>query len=210
MNLHDLMIQFNDWFLRIAQDYGYFGIFVGSFADSLIPIIPSELIMGAGGYLVAQGKLNFILTLIASLIGNISASVIIWYAGKKMGMGLIDRFGKYLHFSHHDYDRAKVTFNNGGYFSVFYCQFIPFFRMLISVPSGILNLNLKKFVIATLAGAAIWNSGWIVAGMYFSNNITKIVDFVDKIKYPLLAFATIVILFLITRWYKNNHVTESA
>jgi membrane protein DedA with SNARE-associated domain len=209
MKLQDLIIQFNDWFLRAAENYGYFGIFFGAFADSIFPLVPSEVIMGAGGYLISQGKLNFVLTLIASLLGNICASIIIWYAGKKLGTGLIDRFGKYLNFSHKDYEKAQLTFNKSGYFSVFYCQFIPLLRSLISIPSGILNLNLKKFILATLAGATIWNSGWLIAGVYFSNNFTQIVDFVDMIKYPLLACATIVILFLITRWYKNNHVTET-
>jgi membrane protein DedA with SNARE-associated domain len=208
MNLHNLMIAFNDWFLTIAENYGYLGIFFGSFADSIIPIVPSELIMGAGGYLISQGKLNFAITLIVSLMGNISASIVIWFAGKKLGTGLIDRFGKYLHFSHHDYIKAQETFNSGGYFSVFYCQFIPLLRALISIPSGILNLELKKFVLATLAGAAIWNSGWLIAGIQFSKNFTQIVDFVDSIKYPLIIVSSAIISFVLYRWYKKNHVTD--
>lgn len=208
MNLQNLIVAFNDWFLKIADNYGYFGVFFGAFADSIIPIVPSELVMGTAGYLISQGKMNFFITLIVSLLGNILASLIFWYAGQKLGTKLIDKFGKYLNFSQHDYIKAKDTFDKGGYFSVFYCQFIPLLRSLISIPSGILKLNLKKFVLATLAGAAVWNSAWLIAGIQFSNNFMQIVDFVDSIKYPLILVSCSVIGFVLYRWYNKNHVVD--
>ena len=192
------------WMLYLAENYGYFGIFFGSFADVILPIVPSEIVLGLAGSYVAAGKLNFLLTLITSLAGNLSAASLLWYAGKRWGTGLIERFGKYLQFTHEDLNKAEERFNNGGYLFVFFSQFIPLMRSLIPIPSGILDLSYKKFIICIGLGAAIWNTALITAGFYLRENFEIIDDIIKKYGYPLLLIIIIVMAYFIIMFYKNK------
>jgi membrane protein DedA with SNARE-associated domain len=192
------------WMLNLAENYGYLGIFFGAFADVILPIIPSEIVLGLAGSYVAAGKLNFIFTLIASLAGNLSAASLLWYAGKKWGTGLIERFGKYLQFTHDDLVVAERKFNNGGYFFVFFSQFVPLMRSLIPIPSGILDLSYKKFIICIGLGATIWNTALITAGFYLRENFEIIDDVIKKFGYPLLFLVLCVLIYFVIMFYKGK------
>jgi membrane protein DedA with SNARE-associated domain len=196
-------------FLFIADKFGYAGIFFGAFADVVIPIVPSELVLGLAGSYVQAGKLNFILTLIVSLLGNLSAASLLWFLGKKYGHPFIDKFGKFLNFDHKDLENAERKFNKGGYLFVFFSQFIPLMRSLIPIPSGVLELNYKKFIISIACGATIWNTLLITIGYNLRGNYGDIVNIIKQFGYPLLYICVIVFIFLIIRFYLQKQKNKT-
>jgi membrane protein DedA with SNARE-associated domain len=145
-------------FLGLGQNYGYLAVFVGALADSLIPIVPSEIVFGSAGFWAYKGYINLPIAIIIAVIGNLIASAIFWYLGKQYGHDFLLKWGKYLGFGAKEMDKSEKVFAKWGYISVFVCQFIPLFRSLISIPSGILELEFKKFMVATALGAAVWNA----------------------------------------------------
>ncbi|AZV41511.1 membrane protein [Peribacillus asahii] len=52
--------------LQFFSDLGYIGIMLGL----MVEVIPSELVLGYGGYLVGIGQLTFSGALIAGVIGG--------------------------------------------------------------------------------------------------------------------------------------------
>ena len=52
------MNQISEWVLAIMAKFGYLGIIFAMFAENVFPPIPSEIIMPAAGFAVAQGDLN--------------------------------------------------------------------------------------------------------------------------------------------------------
>jgi membrane protein DedA with SNARE-associated domain len=154
-------------FLDLGQNYGYLAVFAGALADSLIPIVPSEIVFGSAGYWAYKGYINLPIAVIVAVIGNLFASAVFWYLGKKYGHDFLLKWGKYLGFGPKEMDRSEKVFAKWGYISVFVCQFIPLFRSLISIPSGILELEFKKFMVATALGATVWSA----ALMLFAYNL---------------------------------------
>jgi membrane protein DedA with SNARE-associated domain len=197
-------------FLSFGENYGYLAIFFGSLADSLIPIVPSELVYGAGGYWAYKGYINIPVAVAIAVFGNLLCSALFWYLGKKYGHSFILKWGKYLGFTSKDMDKAEKVFEKYGYWSVLVCQFIPLFRSLISIPSGILELHFRKFMIFTAIGATIWNGVLMVIAYNLGENWGQIAIMVSKFGKPLFVIACLIILGFAIYWgnklYKNRNV----
>lgn len=204
-NLSFLLEILSEFFLQLTRDYGYLGVFIGSFADSLFPLVPSEVVLGVAGALIYQGVLNPWLALIVSIIGNLLASIVVWYAGHRLGEGLVLKYGKYLQFDEKDLEKSKNIFNKWGYFSVFFCQFIPILRSIISIPSGILKLDITKFLILTAMGATIWNSTIMYIGFTLGANWKHVDEYINKYGKPLFYVAAVIIIIGIIYFYYNKN-----
>lgn len=186
-------------FLTFGENYGYLAIFIGALADSLIPIVPSEIVFGSAGFWAYKGYINLPIAVIIAVLGNLIASALFWYLGKKYGHDYLLKWGKYLGFSSKDMSKSEKIFEKWGYWSVFVCQFIPLFRSLISIPSGILELDFKKFMLATAFGATIWNAILMILAYNLGENWSQIGDMISKFGKPLFYAATIVLVVLITK-----------
>jgi membrane protein DedA with SNARE-associated domain len=199
----------DQWFLVFVEKFGYLGIFVGSFLDVIFPIVPSEIIMGVTGSYVAAGKLNIFISIAVSLIGNLTAASIMWYLGKTYGTPLLEKYGKIIHFSHEDLIKAEEKFNKYGYFFVFFSQCVPLMRSLITAPSGILQLDYKKYILSIAAGSLIWTVFLINVGIYVRGNFQQINDIVKSFGYPLLAIVVIGLVGIVAKFYIDKNKSEA-
>jgi membrane protein DedA with SNARE-associated domain len=199
----------DQWFLVFIEKFGYLGIFVGSFLDVIFPVVPSEIIMGVTGSYIAAGKLNIFIAIIISLIGNLSAATIMWYLGKTYGTPLLEKYGKIIHFSHEDLVKAEEKFNKYGYFFVFFSQCVPLMRSLITAPSGILQLDYKKYILSIAAGSLIWTVFLINVGIYLRGNYHQLADIVKSFGYPLLAIVVIGLIGIVVKFYLDKNRSNS-
>lgn len=191
-------------FVYLTIEYGYLGIFIGAFLDVIIPIVPSEIILGLTGVGIAKGTLIFLPALLVALLGNLSAATLLWYLGKKYGHDFILKYGKYMSFDSNNLKQAENMFNKRGYFAVFFSQFVPLMRSLIPIPSGVLNLSYKKFIICIGLGATIWNTILITAGYYLGDNYGLIEVKVKEYGYPLLGLCVLFLFIGVAIFYHKK------
>jgi membrane protein DedA with SNARE-associated domain len=86
-----------------------------------------------------------------------------YYGGKPFVL----KAGKYLLLNPHDLEWTEDFFSRRkGTITLFISRFIPVVRHLVSVPAGTGKMKLLPFLLATLAGATIWNSFLLACGMY--------------------------------------------
>ncbi|MBC7471851.1 MAG: DedA family protein [candidate division SR1 bacterium] len=195
-------------FLTLGEHYGYLAIFIGALADSLIPIVPSEIVFGSAGFWAYKGYINLVVAVIIAVLGNLIASALFWYLGKKYGHNYLIIWGKYLGFNSKDMAKSEKIFEKWGYWSVFVCQFIPLFRSLISIPSGILELNFRKFMFATALGASIWNAILMILAYNLGENWSQIGDIISKVGKPLFYIATLVLIALATKIIYSKYLKQ--
>jgi membrane protein DedA with SNARE-associated domain len=168
---------------------GYWGIALLMMVENVFPPIPSEVIMGIGGVLVARGTMEFWPLIAAGTIGSTAGNYVWYWVGDRWGYRrlypLIERHGRWLVMSCEDLDKAVKFFQSHGQWVVFVLRFSPFLRTMVSLPAGLAHMSLWRFLLFTALGAAIWNTllveggrrlaplieeyeslaGWMVAGM---------------------------------------------
>lgn len=185
--------------LQVISTIGYAGVFLLMAAESTVLPIPSEMVLPFAGYLVSLGDFGVIETIIAALAGSILGSLISYYLGKKIGRAAIIRFGEKLFLKEEHLNLAHEWFDKYGEKTIFVCRFIPAVRHVISIPAGVAEMNLKKFVAYTALGAFFWNMILIFAGMLLQKNWEIILEYSQIADIAIIAIAVALVAFFIFR-----------
>jgi membrane protein DedA with SNARE-associated domain len=168
--LEQILGQIGIFAVNVISSLGYFGVFVLMVLESMVFPMPSELVMPFAGFIAYQGKFNFWLVIFFSSLGSIVGSLLSYYAGKYLGNPFVIRYGKYFFLNVDDLKKTEHWFSKKGESTIFVARLIPVVRHLISIPAGIAKMNLTKFCVYTLIGAAIWNSILAYLGYILGKN----------------------------------------
>ena len=71
-------------------------------------------------------------------------------------------------------------FDEKGNKTVLFCRFIPVVRSLISIPAGMSEMKLPKFLVLTTIGSLIWNTVLVIIGASLGENWEKLVLVMDE------------------------------
>lgn len=199
--------------IDIMNHFGYFGIFLLIAVENIFPPIPSEVILLFGGFMTTYTKLNIVGVVIAATLGSVAGAIVLYYIGKILNKDRLKKIvrgkiGKILRLKETDIDKADAWFDTKGQKTVFFCRFIPIVRSLISIPAGMSEMNLKKFLIYTTLGSAIWNVVLTIAGSIASKNWEKVLGFFDQYSHIVMGLLIIIFVIFIITFYKKKRKQE--
>lgn len=195
--------------LSVMGKYGYVGVFLLIMIENVFPPIPSEVILLFGGFMTTYTKLSIFGMIVASTLGSLFGAIILYYIGKifnkdKLKKIISGRLGKVLRLKVSDIDNADNWFDNKGNKTVFFCRFIPLVRSLISIPAGMSEMPVFKFLLYTLFGSLIWNTVLIIVGSVVGENWTKIVGILDTYSHTVVIILLIIFVVGVYFFYRNR------
>ena len=194
--------------LSVMGKYGYVGVFLLIMIENVFPPIPSEVILLFGGFMTTYTKLSIFGMIVASTLGSLFGAIILYYIGKifnkdRLKKIISGRLGKVLRLKVSDIDNADNWFDNKGNKTVFFCRFIPLVRSLISIPAGMSEMRMFKFLLYTLFGSLIWNTVLIIVGSVVGENWTKIVGILDTYSHIVVIILFIIFVVGVYFFYRN-------
>lgn len=139
--------------IAVIEQLGYGGVFIGMTLESAGLPLPSEIIMSFAGYVVWEGRLTLLGITLAGTLGCLAGSLILYGIGSYGGRPLLQRYGKYVLIRKSELDRAEQWFGKHGESAVFISRLLPFVRTYISLPAGIVRMDVKRFSVYTLLGS---------------------------------------------------------
>lgn len=188
---------------QVIDQVGYWGVFLMMVAESMILPMPSEAVMPFAGFLIASGKMGFLGVIIVSTLGSLAGSLISYYIGRYGGQAFLLKFGKYLLLNQSDYLKTQEFFSRRGELTIFISRFIPIVRHLISIPAGLANMPLGRFILFTALGAAGWNAFLAWVGFTIQQNWTEIMKY-SKVIDIFIVVAIIVLLVVFIKKHRVN------
>ena len=199
--------------LHIIEQFGYFGVFFLILIENVFPPIPSEVILLISGFFSTYTNLSVLYMIVASTLGSFLGAIILYYIGKifnkeRLKKIVNGRLGKILFLKEKDIDKADEWFDNKGNKSVFFCRFVPIVRSLISIPAGMSEMPMGKFIIYTICGSMIWNTVLICLGYRLGSNWEYVLTILDK--YQMLVIVILVIIFgyVIIKFYRKKRKSK--
>lgn len=170
------------WILEIMSSYGYLGLALLIMAENLFPPIPSEIILTFGGFMTTYTRMHIPGTVLSATVGSVGGALILYQAGRFLSPDRLDtllsgRLGRILHLKKADIQKAADWFDSRGNYTVFFCRFIPIVRSLISIPAGMADMALGRFLWMTVAGSFLWNLVLICAGAAAGSSWQKAVEY---------------------------------
>ena len=186
--------------ISIMNKFGYFGVFFLIAIENIFPPIPSEVILLFGGFMTTYSKLKITGIIIASTLGSLVGAIILYYIGKILNKERLKKLvkgktGKVLRLKEADIDKADDWFDTKGNKTVFFCRFVPILRSLISIPAGMSEMKMSKFLLYTTVGSAIWNAVLTILGSIVGEKWESIVKIFDQ--YSHITLFILIILFII-------------
>jgi membrane protein DedA with SNARE-associated domain len=199
-----------EWIPNVMNQLGYWGIGLLMFLENLFPPIPSELIMPLAGFTVAKGQMDFIMVVIAGVVGTILGAFPWYYIGKFISEErlehLADKYGKWISVTSKDIKKANNWFNEHGGKAVFFCRLVPGVRTLISLPAGINNMPLIPFTLYSTLGTTIWVTFLTFLGYKLGDNYELVDEYLGPVSKIILAI--IVIFFIL--WVVRKQMRRSS
>ena len=197
--------------LSIMEQFGYLGVFLLIAIENIFPPIPSEAVLLFGGFMTTHAELNIILMIMFATLGSVVGAIALYYLGKVFNKERLKKFvsgkiGKILRLKTEDIDKADKWFDEKGNKTVFFCRFIPIVRSLISIPAGMSEMPMGKFLIYTISGSAVWNTVLLTIGNKVGENWANMLTIFDQYSHITLAVLAIVSVIgcLLFYWKKTN------
>ena len=162
------------WITEFLGDHLYEGIFLAALVETIIPPIPTLAIFPTAGFIASQQGIPLIGVIPMIILGGIGATIgtsAIYFIALKLGRIVLLRYLCYLKVSEKKLERVEVWFEKYGDKAVLIGRMIPVMREMISVPAGLLEMKIPKFILYTFIGSCIWAAGTILAGYYFGEAI---------------------------------------
>lgn len=199
-----------EFIVNIMNNWGYLGIFLLITLENVFPPIPSEIILTFGGFMTISSKMNIIGVIIAATLGSLIGAVILYYIGKLLNKERLkkivtSKYGKILRVKPVDIDSADSWFDKRGNKTVLYCRFIPIVRSLISIPAGMSEMPIPKFLLYTGIGSAIWNTVLVLIGAYAGEKKDFIIELIDKFSYVILFLLIVGFIIFVYFFYKKRN-----
>lgn len=181
--------------LWLIDTYGYLGLFVALALGNMAVPIGTEIILPVAGALCATGHLSSVwLTIAVAVAGELAGGSVGYAIGRFGGIPLIERYGKYIHFTHSRLMLVHRFFERWGTFAIFICRFLPVLRGVSAIPAGIAEMNLAHFYFWTFLGSLLFCSGLILLGNALGSHLDAVLPLLHRGAYIALALAAIAIV----------------
>ncbi len=188
---------------------GYLGVLLAMAIESAMIPLPSELILPFAGFLVSAPTQiepitgqpwSFWIVVVVGTIGNTLGSLIAYAIGAYGGRPFLERYGKYLLIREHEIEIADRFFARWGAQTAFFSRLLPIVRTFISFPAGVARMDLRKFVAYSTAGAFLWSTALVWAGVQLGANWTEIRALLQP--FDLAIAVGVVVLAVVLLWLR--------
>ncbi|MEH0844278.1 DedA family protein [Micromonospora sp. CPCC 205711] len=182
------------WVASIIDSLGAVGVAFLVALESVIPPIPSEIVLALAGYLSSQGRFNVALIVLAATIGSLVGALLLYWLGAALGEERLKRWLDHVPLvDRSDLEKADRWFERHGRWAVLIGRVVPVVRSLVSVPAGANRMPLGEFLLLTTLGSGVWNTLIVGAGYALGSRWQQVEQYSSWFNYAIFAIFGIMI-----------------
>lgn len=152
--------------------YGAIAIFVIVLLEYLnLPGFPAGIIMPLAGVMAAKGNIHFFWVMVITVTAGLTGSLILYALGWKGGTIFLNAYTKKFPKQKETIEKNLEWIRKKGFAGVFIAKLIPMIRTIVSIPAGVLKMNLGKYVLSSTLGIFIWNLVFVGAGYVLGDQV---------------------------------------
>lgn len=195
---------------ELAQQYGYWAVFLGILLENVGFPIPGETVTLAGGFLAGSHQLNYWIVLADAIAGATIGGNIGYWVGRQGGWPLLVNVGRVFRVREEQLVSLKNQFSENAAKAVFLGRFIALLRMFASPLAGIAQMPYLKFMLYNTLGAAVWASVMVTLS-YFAGQVVpleKLVEWASRFAIVMLLLAAAWIV--VPLWLEARKAKQAA
>lgn len=195
------------YIINFIEQWGYYAMFFAMVLENANIPIPSEVVLGFAGYLIAAGVFDFTTTIVVGTVAGIVGSILSYWLGQYGGRPLLLKYGKYILFNERKFNLAEKLFENYGGAAVFIGRLLPGVRTFISFPAGVAKYPMGKFILWTVIGTIPWTVLLVWLGKELGNNWEELIAYGHIFLY--ITAAALLVLAIGGFWYYKSRKRKS-
>ena len=155
--------------------YGAIAIFVIVLLEYLnLPGFPAGIIMPLSGIMAAKGNIHFFWVMVISVAAGLLGSLALYALGRKGGEVFLNAYIRKFPKQKDVLEKNLEWIRRKGCIGVFLGKLIPMIRTIVSIPAGVIKMNLTKYVLSSACGILVWNFVFVGAGYVMGEKIFQI------------------------------------
>ena len=127
----------------LVEDYGYLGIWIISFTESIIQPVPPDIFISGG----SMFGLNPLIATIVATVGSVLGAIVGYFLGKYLGEPVFKKI-----FKEKWYNKGEILFRKYGIWAVIVAAITPIPFKAICWLAGIFEMPLGGFILASIVG----------------------------------------------------------
>ncbi|WP_229403013.1 DedA family protein [Micromonospora okii] len=198
------------WVADVIDSLGAVGVAALVALESIIPPIPSEIVLAMAGYLSSQGRFNVVLIVVAATVGSLVGALVLYWLGAAVGEDRLKRWLDHIPLvDTDDLEKADRWFERHGRWAVLIGRLVPVVRSLVSVPAGANRMPLGEFVLLTTLGSGVWNGLIVGAGYALGSRWQEVDRFSSWFNYAIFAVFGLMIVSWVVKKVRRRRDRRS-
>ena len=194
---------------EIANQYGYWAVFLGIALENTGIPLPGETITVVGGFLAGSGELNYWIVLISAIAGAALGDNLGYWIGKLGGWSLLLRLAQTFKIPQVPLEEARNQFSKNAAKAVFFGRFVAFLRIFAGPMAGIAEMPYQEFLLCNFGGATLWATIIVTVSFFLGRLIPlpEVLAWMHRIGIASLILVIIAILIYLWLEFKKHNVT---
>ncbi|MFG2108496.1 DedA family protein [Micromonospora chersina] len=198
------------WVASVIDSFGAVGVALLVALESIIPPIPSEVVLAMAGYLAAEGRFNVVLIVLAATAGSLLGALVLYWLGAALGEERLKRWLDHIPLvDRDDLEKADRWFERHGRWAVLIGRVVPVVRSLVSVPAGANRMPLGEFILLTTLGSGVWNALIVGAGFALGSRWERVNQYSDWFNYAIFAVFAVMIVSWVVKKVRRRRARQS-
>ena len=187
-----------DYLFYLFTAYGYGIVFFGVMLENAGLPIPGETILLAAGFFASKHHFSLPVVMVVATVGAIIGDNLGYLAGRKLGRGFAEKYGKYVFLTPPRMKACEDYFAKHGDKTILVARFITGLRVFAAFFAGMSFMEWRRFVFFNAAGAVIWGIVITLVGYFFGHAWEFIHRWIGRSGFILLIL--IVVGIIVVKW----------
>ena len=191
-------------FQRLPPPLVYALLGAGVALENIFPPIPADTFVLVGGFLSAHGLISAPALYAATLIGNVTSALGVFWVGRAYGPRFFEHgWGRRL-LNPHQVQRMGRFYERFGVAAVFFARFLPGLRAVVPASAGVARLAWWKVAPPLVAASAIWYGVLVWLGRTGGEHLGQVETWLEGANLVLLAVALVISGGFAVWWWKTR------
>ncbi|MBQ0901755.1 DedA family protein [Micromonospora sp. U21] len=197
------------WVATVIDSMGPVGVALLVALESIVPPIPSEIVLALAGYLASEGRFNVVLVVVAATVGSLVGALALYWLGAALGEERLKRWLDRIPLvDRDDLEKADRWFERHGRWAVLIGRVVPVVRSLVSVPAGANRMPLGEFILLTTIGSGVWNTLIVGAGYALGSRWQDVERYSDWFNYGIVAIFVVMVVSWVIRKVRRRRARD--
>jgi membrane protein DedA with SNARE-associated domain len=186
----------------------YLVLALGAALENVVPPIPADVFVVAGGILAAHGVLAPGTLFLLTWVPNVTLAVAVYYMSRRYGARFFKMPVARWLLREHQLEQVAAFYARWGVPAIFLGRLLPGWRAVIPVFAGVSRMRASRTIPSLMAASAVWYAVLIGLGMLAGRNLRALGELLSGLGQTLLWLALALLVLLGAWWWRSRHPGE--